>query len=211
MNAQVFINGHDLGVHPYGYTSFFYDLTPYLKKGENVLAVRVDNSQQKNCRWYSGSGIYRNVKLIRTPRLHFAPWGIAIHTTTEGSLTQVCVDATVVNEQKTTASFNLNANVLYKGATQASQQQPVTLEAGEVRSIRLQIPLENARLWSPETPELYTLTCSLEQGGTDAVTETFGVRTLEWDARNGLRLNGKSIELNGACLHHDNGPLGAAA
>lgn len=211
MNAQVFINGHDLGVHPYGYTSFFYDLTPYLKKGENVLAVRVDNSQQKNCRWYSGSGIYRNVKLIRTPRLHFAPWGIAIHTTTAGSHTQVCVDATVVNEQKTTASFNLNANVLYKGATQASQQQPVTLEAGEARTIRLQIPLENARLWSPETPELYTLTCSLEQGGTDVVTETFGVHTLEWNARKGLRLNGKSIELNGACLHHDNGPLGAAA
>ena len=211
MNAQVFINGHDLGIHPYGYTSFFHDLTPYLKQGENVLAVRVDNSQQKNCRWYSGSGIYRNVKLIRTPRLHFTPWGIAIRTTTEGKRTQVCVDATVVNAQKTTASFNLNANILYKGETQASLQQPVTLEAGESRIIRLQIPLENARLWSPETPELYTLTCSLEQGGTDAVTETFGVRTLEWDARKGLRLNGEPIELNGACLHHDNGPLGAAA
>lgn len=211
MNAQVFINGHDLGVHPYGYTSFFHDLTPYLKQGENVLSVRVDNSQQKNCRWYTGSGIYRNVKLVRTPRLHFKPWGIAIRTTTQDSRTQVCIEATVVNEQQTTASFNLNASILYKGEMQASQQHPVTLETGETRIIHLQIPLENARLWSPETPELYTLTCSLEQGGTDAVTETFGVRTLEWDARKGLRLNGKSIELNGACLHHDNGPLGAAA
>lgn len=211
MNAQVFINGHDLGVHPYGYTSFFHDLTPYLKQGKNVLAVRVDNSQQKNSRWYTGSGIYRNVKLIRTSRLHFAPWGIAIRTTTEDSYTQVYIETTVINEQKTPASFSLNTRILYEGETQASQQRPVTLKAGESRTIRLQMPLENARLWSPETPELYILTCSLEQGGTDTVTETFGVRTLKWDTRKGLRLNGKPIKLNGACLHHDNGPLGAAA
>ena len=210
MNAQVFINGHDLGTHPYGYTSFFRDLTPYLKEGENVLAVRVDNSQQKNCRWYSGSGIYRNVKLIRTPRLHFAPWGIAVRTATEGSRTEVCVEATVVNRQQTAASLTLNAHILYRGEKQASQSRTVSLEAGESRAVCLQIPLENARLWSPETPELYTLACDLGEGG-DAVTETFGVRTVEWDARNGLRLNGKPVELNGACLHHDNGPLGAAA
>lgn len=211
MNARVFINGHDLGMHPYGYTSFYHDLTPYLKSGENVLSVRVDNSQQKNCRWYSGSGIYRNVKLIRTPRLHFAPWGIAISTATTNNRAQVSVDATVINEQKSPVSFRLRTRILYKGETKASEQQSVTLEAGETRTIRLNMPLEDARLWSPQTPELYTLACSLEEGGTDAVTETFGVRTIEWDARKGLRLNGKPIELNGACVHHDNGLLGAAA
>jgi beta-galactosidase len=211
MNAQVFINGYDLGVHPYGYTSFFHNLTPYLKQGKNVLAVRVDNSQQKNSRWYTGSGIYRNVKLIRTPRLHFEPWGIVIRTTTEGRHTQVCVDATVVNEQKTSTSFSFHTCIFYEGETQVSQRCSVTLEAGETRTIRLQMPLEDACMWSPETPELYALTCSLEQGGTDVVTKTFGVRTLECDTRKGLRLNGESIELNGACLHHDNGPLGAAA
>ena len=211
MNAQVFINGHDLGTYPYGYTSFFHDLTPYLKPGENVLAVRVDNSQQKNCRWYTGSGIYRNVKLIRTPRLHFAPWGVAVRTATEGSQTQITVLATLVNEQKQDASFTLNAQVLYKGTPQAARQKKVSLEAGETRTVSLQIPLENARLWSTDEPNLYQLVCRMEQGGEDAVGETFGVRTVEFDARRGLRLNGKPIELNGACVHHDNGPLGAAA
>ncbi len=211
MNAQVFINGHDLGLYPYGYSSFFHDLTSYLKPGKNVLAVRVDNSQQKNCRWYSGSGIYRNVKLIRTPRLHFAPWGIAIRTMTENNQTQILVQTTLVNEKTEDVSFILNTHILYQNEIQATCQRKMVLEAGETRTVHFQIPLENAKLWSTETPHLYQLNCSMEQGGEDAVTETFGIRTIDYDANRGLRINGTSVKLNGACVHHDNGPLGAAA
>lgn len=211
MNARVYVNGHDLGVHPYGFTSFCHDLTPYLKPGENVLAVRVDNSEQRNCRWYTGSGIYRNVKLIRTPRLHFAQWGTFVHTTIQGNETQVQVETAIANEQAEPSSFVLRATVSYQGVEEASVQCPVTLEAGETRTVRLSIPLSGARLWSPDTPNLYQLTCGMEQGGEDRIEQTFGVRTIEYDARHGLRLNGQPIELSGACLHHDNGPLGAAA
>ena len=95
MNAEVFVNGHNLGIRPYGYSSFYHDITPYLKAGKNVIAVRVDNSGQKNCRWYTGSGIYRNVKLIRTPKAHFEPWGIGITTEQVNRKTQVKVEATL--------------------------------------------------------------------------------------------------------------------
>jgi len=211
MNARVYVNGHDLGIYPYGYSSFYHDLTPYLQPGVNVLAVRVDNSGQKNCRWYTGSGIYRNVKLIRTPRLHFAQWGTFIHITTQGNETQVQVETAIANERTEPSSFVLRAIVSYQGEEEAAVQCPVTLEAGETRTIRLSVPMSDARLWSPETPNLYQLTCRMEQGGEDGIEQTFGVRTIEYDARHGLRLNGQPIELNGACLHHDNGPLGAAA
>lgn len=211
MNARVYVNGHDLGVYPYGYSSFSHDLTPYLVPGRNVLAVRVDNSAQKNCRWYSGSGIYRDVKLIRVPRLHFAQWGTFVHTATRGDETRVTVETTIANESPEPASFTLRASVSRQGREEASGQCPVTLEAGETRVVSLDIPLRDARLWSPDDPNLYKLTCAMEQGGEDRVEQTFGVRTIAYDARHGLRLNGKPIKLNGACLHHDNGPLGAAA
>ena len=97
MNAEVFVNGHNLGIRPYGYSSFYHDITPYLKAGKNVIAVRVDNSGQKNCRWYTGSGIYRNLKLIRTPKAHFEPWGIGITTEKVDQKTQVEVETTLAN------------------------------------------------------------------------------------------------------------------
>ena len=97
MNATVFVNGHELGTHPYGFTSFFYDITPYLRTGENTMAIKVDNSQQKNCRWYTGSGIYRNVKLIRTPKMRFEPWGTSVSTITVSPQQTVQVETTVAN------------------------------------------------------------------------------------------------------------------
>ena len=208
MNAEVFINGQSLGVRPYGYSSFFHDLTPYLKEGANVLAVRVDNSQQKNCRWYTGSGIYRNVKLVRTPLLHFEPWGVFVHSEVDGNDATVEVEASVTNGSGEDMSVTVSAAI--EGGTTASR--PVNLEAGETRTVRLRLPMKGVKLWTPETPNLYRVTCHVEHGDmSDAVTETFGVRTVEYDARHGLRLNGKPIELNGSCVHHDNGPLGAAA
>lgn len=208
MNAEVFINGQSLGVRPYGYSSFFHDLTPYLKEGANVLAVRVDNSQQKNCRWYTGSGIYRNVKLVRTPLLHFEPWGVFVHSEVDGNDATVEVEASVTNGSGEDMSVTVSAAI--EGGTTSSR--PVNLEAGETRTVRLRLPMKGVKLWTPETPNLYRVTCHVEHGDmSDAVTETFGVRTVEYDARHGLRLNGNPIELNGSCVHHDNGPLGAAA
>ena len=218
MNAEVFINGHNLGVRPYGYSSFFHDLTPYLKPGENVLAVRVDNSQQKNCRWYTGSGIYRNVKLVRTPAVHFEPWGVVVRAKADDPLNATAeIEATVTNRSDKDELITLEGRVQSPGNAKdvATFSIRTKLEAGETRAVKLpRLSLGQPEYWSPETPVLYRLSCSVK-GGTgheaDRTEETFGVRTVEYSTRHGLVLNGKPIELNGACLHHDNGPLGAAA
>ena len=214
MNAEVFVNGHNLGLRPYGYSSFYHDITPYLKAGKNVIAVRVDNSGQKNCRWYTGSGIYRNVKLIRTPKAHFEPWGIGITTEQVNRKTQVEVEATLANRDKDLPATLLCTVTDLDGHTILTQKETVTLEANRTSKVKLQFPFENAKLWSPETPNLYRMVCCLVPDNgepADTVTTTFGVRHVEYSAEKGLVLNGKAIELNGGCVHHDNGPLGAAS
>ena len=214
MNAEVFVNGHNLGIRPYGYSSFYHDITPYLKAGKNVIAVRVDNSGQKNCRWYTGSGIYRNVKLIRTPKAHFEPWGIGITTEKVDQKTQVEVETTLANRNNALPATLLCTVTDLDGHTVLTQKESVTLEANRTSKIKLQFPFENAKLWSPETPNLYRMVCCLVPANgepADTVTTTFGVRHVEYNAEKGLVLNGKAIEMNGGCLHHDNGPLGAAS
>lgn len=214
MNATVFVNGHELGTHPYGFTSFFYDITPYLRTGENTMAIKVDNSQQKNCRWYTGSGIYRNVKLIRTPKMRFEPWGTSISTITVSPQQTVQVETTVANRQDRPQQAVVQYRVLDDDNLLATKEKHVTLEAGEIRTLKTQITLNGAKLWSPETPRLYNLECRLQSSDglqSDQVSTHFGVRSIEYSAQKGLLLNGRPLKLNGGCLHHDNGPLGAAA
>ncbi len=214
MNATVFVNGHELGTHPYGFTSFFYDITPYLRTGENTMAIKVDNSQQKNCRWYTGSGIYRNVKLIRTPKMRFEPWGTSISTITVSPQQTVQVETTVANRQNRPQQAVVQYRVLDDDNLLATKEEHVTLEAGEIRTLKTQITLNGAKLWSPETPRLYNLECRLQSSDgllSDQVSTHFGVRSIEYSAQKGLLLNGLPLKLNGGCLHHDNGPLGAAA
>ena len=214
MNATVFVNGHELGTHPYGFTSFFYDITPYLRTGENTMAIKVDNSQQKNCRWYTGSGIYRNVKLIRTPKMRFEPWGTSISTITVSPQQTVQVETTVANRQNRPQQAVVQYRVLDDDNLLATKEEHVTLEAGETRTLKTQITLNGAKLWSPETPRLYNLECRLQSSDgllSDQVSTHFGVRSIEYSAQKGLLLNGQPLKLNGGCLHHDNGPLGAAA
>ena len=214
MNATVFVNGHELGTHPYGFTSFFYDITPYLRTGENTMAIKVDNSQQKNCRWYTGSGIYRNVKLIRTPKMRFEPWGTSISTITVSPQQTVQVETTVANRQDRPQQAVVQYRVLDDDNLLATKEEHVTLEAGEIRTLKTQITLNGAKLWSPETPRLYNLECRLQSSDgllSDQVSTHFGVRSIEYSAQKGLLLNGQPLKLNGGCLHHDNGPLGAAA
>ena len=214
MNATVFVNGHELGTHPYGFTSFFYDITSYLRTGENTMAIKVDNSQQKNCRWYTGSGIYRNVKLIRTPKMRFEPWGTSISTITVSPQQTVQVETTVANRQNRPQQAVVQYRVLDDDNLLATKEEHVTLEAGETRTLKTQITLNGAKLWSPETPRLYNLECRLQSSDgllSDQVSTHFGVRSIEYSAQKGLLLNGLPLKLNGGCLHHDNGPLGAAA
>ena len=216
MNARVFVNGNDLGGRPYGYSSFFLDITPHLKAGRNVIAVRVDNSAQKNCRWYTGSGIYRNVKLVRTPKVHFEPWGVVVRAKADDPLNASAeVETTVANHSDKEQLVTLEGQVQSLGSTErvAGFYIQTRLEAGETRTVRIpKLSLGKAELWSPESPALYQLTCSVSSdGGTDRTEETFGVRKVEYSARHGLVLNGQPVELNGACVHHDNGPIGAAA
>ena len=214
MNATVFVNGHELGTHPYGFTSFFYDITPYLRTGENTMAIKVDNSQQKNCRWYTGSGIYRNVKLIRTPKMRFEPWGTSVSTITVSPQQTVQVETTVANRLDRPQQAVVQYRVLDDDNLLATKEEHVTLEAGETRTLKTQITLNGAKLWSPETPRLYNLECRLQSSDgllSDQVSTHFGVRSIEYSAQKGLLLNGLPLKLNGGCLHHDNGPLGAAA
>ncbi|GGA66414.1 beta-galactosidase [Flavobacterium palustre] len=222
MNATVFVNGKSVGMQPYGYTSFEYDLTPYLKFGQqNTIAVKVDNSQQKNSRWYSGSGIYRHVWLkVRNP-IHITTWGVAITTpkvTNEKALVEVKTN--VKNETASSQKVALLIDVKdAKGNNAASKEVTVELKANEEKEIEQQLTVDKPLLWSPETPDLYKAEIKIIKVGEikagdepiDVVTKNFGIRTIEFSAEKGFVLNGKKTLLNGGCVHHDNGALGAAA
>lgn len=187
-NAEVWLNGQKAAFRPYGYTNFYVDCAPYLHAGENELRVIARNADQPNSRWYSGAGIYRPVQLWTAGGAHIALNGVKIRTL---SLDPAVVEVRV----KTTApgTVRLTADDL-----PAMQQE----SDGEAVFI---LTLDNARLWTPETPNLYTCRVNFAD---DVVTETFGVRKVEWGT-DGFLLNGKRYIIQGACIHHDNGLLGA--
>ena len=216
MNATVYINGHDLGAHPYGYTSFSHDLTPHLTPGgNNVLAVRVDQSQQRNSRWYSGSGIYRHVWLNVTGPIHVAPWGVCV-TTPEVSAVRatVSVKARIANESANQSNVTVRT-VVYSasGAAIGRSSSSAAMGTGASNEVSQEIAIEKPALWAPESPTLYRAVTQVVLDGktVDEVSIAFGIRSLEWSAEKGFLLNGKPLKMNGGCLHHDNGPLGAAA
>lgn len=216
MNSEVSINGKSLGVHPYGYTSFSYDLTPYLKlKGKNVLSVRVDNSKQKNCRWYSGSGIYRHVWMVVSDPIHVAQWGLTVTTpnvSTEKAT--VIVKTLVKNETGLAQNVSLNTTLWDANArTAGGNQQVVQLPANSEKEVEQIVQVSKPLLWTPETPNLYQAQVRIEKNkkAVDNVKTSFGIRSIKFTTENGFQLNGKTIKLNGGCVHHDNGCLGAAA
>ena len=208
--AEVYVNGQHAGQHHYGYTPFTVDVTPYLYKDkrENEVVVKVDNSEQPNCRWYSGSGIYRHVWLETMPTLHIAENGVFV-TTPEVSAdkAKVQVEVTLQNE----GTNDQQGIVEVEG-----QQQEVSLKAGESKAVTFTYTINNPKLWSPESPYLYTAKVSLStplsaQRGAGGESVKFGIRTFSFDAENGFVLNGKKVLINGACVHHDDGVLGAMA
>ncbi len=187
-NAEVWLNGQKAAFRPYGYTNFYVDCAPYLHAGENELRVIARNADQPNSRWYSGAGIYRPVQLWTARGAHITLNGVKIRTL---SLDPAVVEVRV----KTTAPGTVRLTV---------DDLPAVQQESDGEAV-FTLTLDNARLWTPETPNLYTCRVNFAD---DVVTETFGVRKVEWGT-DGFLLNGKRYIIQGACIHHDNGLLGA--
>lgn len=203
--SEVYVNNKIAGGHPYGYTSFFVDITPFLKEGKNEIAVKVDNSNQKNCRWYSGSGIYRNVWLVQTPDVRIADWGVGVQTP---NLKTADISVQVENGSDRNRKLSVTAEV-----DGIIKTEILEVKAKSDETVRISLSVFNAQSWSTEAPNLYTANVSIKENEKiiDSVAQSFGFRTISWSASDGFILNGKPMLLNGGCTHHDNGILGAAA
>ena len=216
MNSEVFINGKKLGIHPYGYTSFYYDLTPSLNYGkENIIAVRVDNSQQINCRWYSGSGIYRHVWLMVTGPVHIRHQGVAITTSgIKPAEATVQIKTLIMNETAMSQSIVVSTELKDRNTRIAGKSRTkVEIKANDEQEVIQTITVDNPMLWTPESPYLYkALIKIMQRNKTEDITRNiFGMRSVKFSSEFGFQLNGKTIKLNGGCVHHDNGCLGAKA
>jgi beta-galactosidase len=215
MNADVWLNGVHLGGNPYGYTSFWFDLTPHLKfDEENIIAVQVKNEGQTS-RWYSGSGIYRHVWLRVAEAIHPATWGTFVTTPVVGAASaQVSVRTKVLNESNGNSPVTLRTIILDAQHREVGQSVSTQDMAAQTQHEFSQtVVVSNPRLWSPDTPVLYKAVTILAAAGQPGVADTtyFGIRTISFDSENGFRLNGRPMKLKGGCVHHDNGPLGARA
>lgn len=199
MNSTVYVNGQKVGFRPYGYSSFEYDITEYLKKGENIIAVRVDNSDQPNSRWYSGCGIYRHVWLTQTEHTHVAHWGTYVTSS--------------LSKNNKTATFNVMVEVANK--TKDTQITNILLDAGgkEVaKSNGSTLQVKNPHLWTLDNPYIYKVRTEIRVGDkiVDVYETNTGVRSFRFDPKAGFSLNSVPVKINGVCEHHDFGCLGAA-
>lgn len=214
-NSEVWINGHYLGKRPYGYSSFRYELTPYLKFGEkNVVAVRADNSQQPNSRWYSGSGIYRNVWLVKTGKIAVDHWGTYV-TTPEVSREKalVRVATTIRNLTGTSAKITVESVLLdAENKVVASVSTPDVLAVDTITIVSNELTVGKPQLWSDTRPYLYTVKTVLKKNSVviDQYETTAGIRSFDFDRDKGFLLNGVPVKIRGVCDHHDLGCLGAA-
>jgi len=219
-NSQVWINGHFLGKRPYGYISFQYNLTPYLKvDGKNVIAVKVDNSQQPNSRWYSGSGIYRNVWLTTTDHVGVDHWGTYITTPEVSEQSAKVIIQTRLRQilqSNVTPLTDINLTTIVYSAT-GQEVARVTSNNVQVTNhapteIGQELIVKRPSLWSIESPSLYRAVSEVETRGKiiDRYETPFGIRYFAFDREKGFFLNGKRVKINGVCDHHDLGALGAA-
>ena len=203
--SDVYVNGHHLGHRPSGYASFMYDLTPYLKEGDNVISVRADHSRYADSRYYTGSGIYRDVWLIDAPETHISQWGVQFETVSlKGKKGEVKVKVAVDNPVKglkvTTTLTDGAGKVVAKATKNAVGENTLTMT------------VPDAKAWSISNPNLYTLKTSLILDGKviDGDETKVGIRTLSFDPNTGFALNGKNMKVKGVCIHHDAGALGAS-
>ncbi|MCH5598244.1 sugar-binding domain-containing protein [Niabella ginsengisoli] len=213
MNSEVWINGHYLGKRPYGYISYEYELTPYLRNGKNIIAVKADNSKLPSGRWYTGSGIYRHVWLRTTSNIYVPQWGTYI-TTPKVSAQQadIAVRTELKNSNKNKAGITLQTTIIAPNGQQISSISK-SLKLDTATNVHTQdIAIRQPELWSPSNPVRYKLVqriISPDQPD-EIYTTYFGIRSIRVNAKEGFVLNEKSIKLNGVCNHHDAGPVGSA-
>lgn len=214
-NSRIWINGQLLGERPNGYISFRYDLTPYIKIGEkNVIAVRVDNSLQPNSRWYSGSGIYRNVRLVTVHPLHVDHWGTFVTTpnVTKHSA-EINIETKIRNASESSQHFELYTILLDKeGKEVAKVNNSHSVGIGGIISMTQRLTLAEPNLWSVENPYMYKVITRIEQNGhiVDEYETPVGIRYFSFDPHKGFFLNGEPVKIKGVCNHHDLGCLGVA-
>ena len=218
MNSQVWINGNHLGKRPYGFIGFEYDLTPFLKPdAPNTLSVRVDNSRLPSARWYTGTGIYRHVWLKTTDPLYVSHWGTQVTTPeiTAESAT-VSIVTTVRNDHPAPKKFTLRQTIIDPsdpvGTPLATSAEEIELAPAASSVTQQKLTLASPRLWSPDSPALYELRTEILDGErlADVYSTTFGIRTIRFDANEGLTVNGVPTKMKGVCNHQDLGPLGTA-
>lgn len=212
-NSEVYINGTLLGKRPNGYISFQYDLTPYVKPGKkNVIAVRVDHTEEGDSRWYTGSGIYRDVRLITVPAVHIRQWGVYSTTpvvTPENATVKVEID--VVNSTDSPEKVLVKSSLGGGTGAALNVSDSVEIDPGSQKKVVFTIDVPDPILWSVDEPNLYNLITTVESRfGSDAVTINVGIRTVRFDANEGFFLNGVNMKLKGVCIHHDAGTLGSA-
>lgn len=213
-NSEVWINGFSLGKRPNGYISFFYDISDHVHfGGEDVIAVRVDHAKYADSRWYTGSGIYRNVKLIITDMLYIKPWGVYARASVNGRDRGLLdIEVSVASDKSTTSKVTVICELIRNGKVIGQTEQASILEANSESIVRGKIEVNNPILWDVEDPELYTLVTSIkdEKRILDQVETNIGFREIRFDSNRGFFLNNRNIKLKGICMHHDAGCLGAA-
>lgn len=216
MNSRVYVNGHEVGYRPYGYSSLCYDITEWLNaEGEmNVVAVRCDNLEQPNSRWYAGCGIYRNVRLVNTAE-QFVEYSGTYVTTPEISDERAMVRAEVTLSNKANEARSValrNTIVDARGHKCCEAVATCTIEADQSEVVAMELALQDYNLWDVDNPYLYTLVSRVEVDGevVDLYTTRFGVRSFDFSADTGFWLNGRNFKLKGVCMHHDMGALGTA-
>ncbi|MDQ7949079.1 MAG: glycoside hydrolase family 2 TIM barrel-domain containing protein [Pedobacter sp.] len=222
-NSEVWVNGQLVGKRPYGYISFAYEISKYLKPGRNVVAVKVDNSAQPDSRWYSGSGIYRNVWLVTTSKLAIAQWGIAVNPTVEnvrsdqsvssGNLGRLKVVSRIENQFSSDQQASIRHLVYDPAGKLVKQEKLAVFQTGQSSTdVTVAISVKNPVLWDLKSPKQYRLVSQVLQNGkvVDQKETRFGFRSFHFDAQKGFFLNGRSTKILGVCLHHDLGALGAA-
>jgi beta-galactosidase len=212
--SEVWINGQFLGKRPYGYVPFFYDLTPHLNFGrENVIAVKVDNSHQTNCRWYSGSGIYRHTWLLSTNTIHVAHWGAFVNSPQiSKDIATLRVSTKIRNEGESSTHCTLVTSIDLEGNAVQSAESTQDIAGGEEYEFVQEIRVNTPHLWSVADPYLYRVHSTVRNQNrvVDEYETPIGIRTAVFDADQGFLLNGERLKINGACLHHDGGCVGAA-
>lgn len=213
MNTSVYVNGQLVGVRPYGFISFSYDITPYLKKqGDNVVAVKVDNSKQPNSRWYTGCGIYRHVYLMKSSDIRIEEWGVQALTEVKKGKGKVSLNTKIENPSGRSRRVMVHQTLWNKAHQMVSKASKACQVEAKGATISQLLNVNKPQLWSLESPNLYTITTEIEENGRilDRDTISIGLRNVAFDVKKGFFLNGKNIKINGVCLHGDLGCLGTA-